>query len=109
MLLRSARSCSWRIPLQFVQHSGPTNPLSIKTPLHYSSQLRIFSTQGGPLRKPTSSGQQKSSTPAPAQQDKDGAGGNGNVLGGKEVGSKAQRKADLAIMKEMSKYLWPKV
>ena len=33
----------------------------------------------------------------------------GDLLGETTLGNKAQRKADWAIMKEMSKYLWPKV
>lgn len=32
-----------------------------------------------------------------------------DLLGEASIGNKEQRKADWAIMKEMAKYLWPKV
>ena len=124
MLLGAARSSGWHMPMpgRLVQHpyltlTVPRSTPATKPTIYYSSQLRIFATQGA-LRKPATPDQQKPGSPASSQQLKDGAketpsppkkAGPATLLGEKETGNKAQRKADWAIMKEMSKYLWPKV
>lgn len=123
MLLRAARSPCWR-PARYAHPSfagrAPwTRPSA--------TQLRIFTT-GGPLYNQSTDGKDPTSvklgsTAVPtasqfanaegAQPPKEGS--NGKTTEKKDLfsesskASKEQRKADWAIMREMAKYLWPKV
>lgn len=133
MLPRAARSPCVRIPARFVRR-GPVVPRSSPwLPAAYSARLRAFSTTNkGPLlkavdeppveRKSPSPASTPSSTPATdaagagAQTPKDAAKASGSdekkkkdLLSESTVATQQQRKADWAIMKEMAKYLWPKV
>lgn len=114
----AARSSScWRRPGRFV-HPGLAGPRSIPPPkptiLHHGSQLRIFTTKGNLLNKQVSRDTPEQQSPAtaatptsarkPEDVDKGKTAKNEAISGRKE-----QRKADWAIMKEMSRYLWPKV
>ena len=60
----------------------------------------ISTVEGIASIKPESVQKPESAKPNPPQ--------NGNLLGEQTVSNKEQRKADWAIMKEMSRYLWPK-
>lgn len=131
MLPRAARSPCGRIPARFVRR-GPVAPRSSPwLPTAYSAQLRAFSaTHKGPLlkqaadeppveRKQTNPASTPSAIPSPdaavAQNAKDAPKASvpdkkkKDLLGESTVATKEQRKADWAIMKEMAKYLWPKV
>ncbi|KKK20107.1 iron-sulfur clusters transporter atm1 [Aspergillus rambellii] len=127
MLPRASRSPCWRISPRFI----PRRPATL-----CAAQHRAFSVTKGPLRKQeettslsdtkTSTSTPNTSTPGPSvnkpassppttqnaattttttttttTKKKD-------LLSEATVASKEQRKADLAIMKEMAKYLWPK-
>lgn len=58
----------------------------------------------GQLRALSSKDDQKG-----GKQKKEEKGKQSNILTNTNVGVKEQRKADWAILKEMAKYLWPKV
>lgn len=125
MLLRAAQSPFLRAPRRL---ADPRSTIILPSPtrLCTGNQLRIFTTNGNQLRKQTT-GETPSPrkpvdvvTPAASKQLKEEArkkqqttdtkdSANGGLLSEKTVGNKEQRKADWAIMKEMVKYLWPKV
>lgn len=90
-------------------------------------QLRIF-TSSGPLKNQSTDGKDPMSVkpgstavPSPSQlanandvqQPKEGDGAKStaknDLLSESSIARKEQRKADWAIMREMAKYLWPKV
>lgn len=123
MLLRAARSPCWR-PARFTHPSfagrAPwTRPAT--------TQLRIFATseslynQSTDGKDPTSTKPGSAAVPTASQfanvegahQAKEGSDGKAtakkDLLSESNKASKEQRKADWAIMREMAKYLWPKV
>lgn len=126
MLLRAARSPCWRTPGRFPL---TTNTVPRSTPwatAYHGAQLRVF-TSNRVWRKQESgdtSPDRKSASlnSAPAarlanveviqkQNDTKNATSmkKNDLLSEATVGRKEQRKADWAIMREMAKYLWPKV
>lgn len=116
MLLRAAQSPCWRTPAHHV-HPLVAIPRTPRTAVQYRSQLRIFTTNGSSLRKRVSqdttpdqklAGSVTTSVQKPKDDEKKGSAKKGDLLSETTLGNKAQRKADWAIMKEMSKYLWPK-
>ena len=127
MLLRAARPPCWRTP-RYIHGSSAsrawwTSPNGI--PQH-RIQLRVF-TSGSPWRNQSTDGKDPTSArnnSLPAATAADLA--NANIVQKPEAGkakdtlkkdllsesaiaNKEQRQADWAIMREMSKYLWPKV
>lgn len=123
MLPRAARPPCLRVPGRFA-HRGPAVPRSTpRITTRHSIQFRVFSTGKGLLNKNAtsepSSPPKTLSSPSPlAPQSPDQKTKNAQNAAGKPkrdllsettVGKKEQRKADWAIMKEMAKYLWPKV
>jgi ATP-binding cassette subfamily B (MDR/TAP) protein 7 len=123
MLLRAARSPCWRTA-QFAYPSFASRPRSTRL---NGAQLRLFTSNNNSLRsQPTdnkdrvSVGPGAAPTTAPSQLAtanivKPEDSGNAKTPPKKDLLSepadskKEQRKADWAIMKEMAKYLWPKV
>lgn len=123
MLLRAARAPCWRTAHAFAYHPSFAGQLrSTRVGTH----MRVFTSDQGPLRnksekKDPSIAANPVQTPTPSQLE------NANIVQKpKESGetkaqpkkdllseplaaNKEQRKADWAIMKEMAKYLWPKV
>ena len=127
MLLRAARSPCWRASRRLAL-PGYTVLRSTQWPAAcHGTRLRIFSSLGSPRRKQetgdTAPGVKTasiSSTPASSLTNADEAqkakvakiatpAKKPDLLSEATVGNKEQRKADWAIMKEMTKYLWPKV
>ncbi|KAJ5138344.1 uncharacterized protein N7515_003192 [Penicillium bovifimosum] len=123
MLLRAARSPCWRTA-QFAFPSFACRPRS--TRLNGAAQLRLFmSYNNPPPSHPTdkngvSVGPGSGANTAPSQLAdakvvKSEGSGNAkttpkkDLLGEPAESKKEQRKADWAIMKEMAKYLWPKI
>lgn len=127
MLLRAARSPCWRtaryIHPSFVGRARWTSPNGIQ---QHKIQLRVF-TSGSPWRNQSTDGKDPTSarnnsipTATAAEvanaaiAQKAGAGEAKNtpkkvLLSESAIASKEQRSADWAIMREMAKYLWPKV
>ncbi|KAF2083314.1 ABC transporter-like protein [Saccharata proteae CBS 121410] len=78
------------------------------TPRHRKDEARIRDVQGAVAKKPDGSEsvkpenvqKEKAATPNPAQNDP--------LLAERTLTNKEQRKADWAIMREMTQYLWPK-
>ncbi|KAL4881996.1 P-loop containing nucleoside triphosphate hydrolase protein [Aspergillus karnatakaensis] len=117
MLLRAARSPCWRIPARSIAHHPAfPRPRTLTATLR-GTQLRTSSSTKSTDEKSTSG----TKTPIPnppstaasaaapsAQNAQNAAAAKKDLLSEKTVGTKEQRKADWAIMKEMSKYLWPK-
>ena len=118
MLPRPARSPCWRTTTPFIH---PTRVVPRSTPwrsAYYGSQFRVITSSQSSLRrqvagdKPTTitdtqtaakaTLDEKNAQNATATKKKD-------LLSEASMGNKEQRKADWAIMKEMAKYLWPKV
>ncbi|KAJ5606448.1 hypothetical protein N7510_009229 [Penicillium lagena] len=124
MLLRAARSPCWRPAARIARPSfaGRTQWTRLG---HGTQQLRVFTSNGGPLRKdvkdsdsPSAKSSRASTSPVSrlaaaelVQTSKEGDGKTATkktLLNESAMGTKEQRKADWAIMKEMAKYLWPK-
>lgn len=124
MLLRVVQSPLWRAPRRLTDPRS-TLSLSSRARFYNGNQWRVFTTNGSPLKKQTAT-----ETPAPRkpvdvvtpaaskqatvddkkQKTIDTAkSAKGGLLSETTVGNKEQRKADWAIVKEMAKYLWPKV
>jgi ATP-binding cassette subfamily B (MDR/TAP) protein 7 len=126
MLLRAARAPCWRTAHAFAYH--PSFAGQLRSTRLSGTHLRVFTSDQGPLqnksideKSPASATAGPASTPTPPQLE------NANIVQkSKESGdaktppkkdllseplaaNKEQRKADWAIMKEMAKYLWPKV
>jgi ATP-binding cassette subfamily B (MDR/TAP) protein 7 len=127
MLLRAARSPCWHVPRRLTRPDY-TVPRSMPWPTTYhGTQLRLFSSLGSSWRKPEtgdSAPERKTArlNSAPAselanadvvQKQKDTQNATStkknDLLSEATVANKEQRKADWAIMREMAKYLWPKV
>lgn len=107
-----------------------SQPAGLARP-HYRGHIRVFNSRGNALRKENTQDHFPEKKPPPASESpaaqasnaasqritqnnpKDG----GDAIPTKKleflndttVNTKEQRKADWAIMKEMAKYLWPKV
>ena len=129
MLLRAARPPCWAPSGRYI-HPAFSVPRSTpwKT-AYYRTQLRTFTSSQGPCRNQlpgTTTPEQKeanpnalpvspitnpkvTATPKDAKNAKVAAAKKDPFLSEATVGAKEQRKADWAIMKEMAKYLWPKV
>lgn len=124
MLLRAARSPCARLPQR-----SPTARYGVasqRTTVCNWNQLRVFTTNGGSWkrqdisqvpspRKPVDvtpqtsrlaagDAAQKQTSPGTATSEK-----KVDLLNDTKVVNKEQRKVDWVIMKEMAKYLWPKV
>ena len=118
MLIRSfARSACWSSPpalLRVGRRIPPPPPLSAKT-----SVARVFATIPPRQRETQSQNPTQSPQQKPVPENVKSAGQNAKKLPGQvkpdvllaeQLHTRAeQRKADWAIMKEMSRYLWPKV
>lgn len=126
MLLRAARSPCWRVPARFLPPAYTVARSTPRSTAHHGTQLRVFTSQGiwrkqetgntPPEQKPASHTAAPASRLAnldAAQNKKDSKGATttkqNDLLSEATVGAQQQRKADWAIMKEMAKYLWPKV
>lgn len=119
MLLRAARSPCWR-PGQYAYLSCASRA-AWRRPA--TTQLRIFTTSGRLLNQSTDgkdpSTVKPGSTAVPTSpftqlEGQPSKEGDGKTTAKKDFMSeskanKEQRKADWAIMREMAKYLWPKV
>lgn len=123
MLLRAARSPCWR-PVRFT-HPSLAGRAPWTRPA--TTQLRIFATSGSLYNQSTDGKDPTSTKPGSAavptasqfanpegvQQAKEGSDGKTtakkDLLSEYNKANKEQRKADWAIMREMTKYLWPKV
>lgn len=127
MLLRAARSSCLRAPRRLARPEY-TVPRSAPWPTAYhGTQLRVFSSLGGSWRKqetgdtaPERKTGSLNSAPASRLANADVIQKQGDtqnatstkkndLLSEATVANKEQRKADWAIMREMAKYLWPKV
>lgn len=122
MLLRAARSPCWRAPRRLVDPRYALSRSSPRTAFYDGNQLRIFTTTGAwrkqdtgdaaAKQNPVDVATPKASQLSNAEKQKGGAAAKStknDLLSEKTVGDKEQRKADWAIIKEMAKYLWPKV
>ena len=125
MLRQAARSPCWRAPARFIAHhpAFPRSSASTRPPLatFQTTQLRTVSVNNRTDTKPPS--EQKAptpnpstppaatsqATPSPQKQSQNAATTQKNLLSESTVAHKEQRKADWAIMREMAKYLWPRV
>jgi ATP-binding cassette subfamily B (MDR/TAP) protein 7 len=126
MLLRAARAPCWRTAHAFAYH--PSFAGQLRSTRLTGTHLRVFTSDQGPLRNKSTDKKDPASvtagpayTPTPSQLE------NANIvqtpkespdaktppkkdlLSEPMAANKEQRKADWAIMKEMAKYLWPKV
>jgi ATP-binding cassette subfamily B (MDR/TAP) protein 7 len=123
MLLGAARS-QCRFARRKLYNSGPsTNLLSFRHPnIRNGRQARIFTTGGSGRWKNKDGTGSQSGQLAGSQEpqksvktEKTKSSGDTqpakkpDMLSETSVANKEQRKADWAIMKEMAKYLWPKV
>lgn len=133
MLASVARSPCWRTSRRFT-HLPYTVPRSTPRPIapiapiaFHDTQLRLFTSHGSSWRKhgdgdtaPEKKPASPNSAPAPRlanaeviQEQKNTQNAKvtkkPDLLSEATVANKEQRKADWAIMKEMAKYLWPKV
>lgn len=126
MLPRAVRSPCWRTTKPFIRPACVA-PRATPTPApwrpaSYRLQSRVFTSQQGPLRAQVSGDKtaEKKTTAAgipatPESKDNKNATTTttttkkNDLLSEATVGAREQRKADWAIMKEMAKYLWPKV
>lgn len=122
MLPWAARSPCWRISRLI--HHRPAVPRSTAwTTPSRATQLRFFSAHNSPLRKqdskeppsnqkvsPSAAGLDSQPTDPKTNDPKNAvAAPKKDLLSEATMGKQEQRKADWAIMKEMAKYLWPKV
>lgn len=127
MLLRAARPPCWRTP-RYIHGSFASRAwwTSLNGIQQRRIQLRVF-TSGSPWRNQSTDGKDPTSArnnSLPAATAADLA--NANIVQKPEAGkakdtlkkdllsesaiaNKQQRQADWAIMREMTKYLWPKV
>lgn len=119
MLLRAARLSCWRTARRL-----PV-PRSTWTTAYHATQSRVFTSHGswrkqhaGPdapaqgANNPSAAPASKPANATLAEKPKDTPNAKSakkDLLSEKTVDNKEQRKADWAIMKEMAKYLWPKV
>lgn len=125
MLLRAARSPCWRAPGRFLPPAYTVPRSTPWTTAYHGTQLRVFTSHRAWRKQETGNTpleqKQANLKPAPAarlandaaQKQKDSKNATttkkNDLLSEATVGSKEQRKADWAIMREMAKYLWPKV
>ena len=118
MLLRAARSPCWRPTLPAHPSFAGPSPWTRRN----GTQLRIF-TSGSPYRNQSTDRKDPAGKAAPVPPSPEAQSQLGNVpqkpeaesppkkhmLSESAKANKEQRKADWAIMREMAKYLWPKV
>lgn len=114
MLLRAARSPCWR-PARYA-HPSFAGRAPWTRP--NATQLRIFTSYGrlqnqstdgrDPMATKPGSAAVPSLTDGNAAQSKEGV-AKKDLLSESTKATQEQRKADWAIMREMAKYLWPKV
>ena len=118
MLHRAVQLPCWRTRTPFIRPACVVPRSTPWRPASYGSQLRVFASGQGPLRRQITgdkAAEQKTataSTPAGAQDQKSSqnvTATKNDLLSEASLGNKEQRRADWAIMKEMAKYLWPKV
>lgn len=123
MLLRAARSPCWRT----AQFAHPSFAGKLRSTRLNGTHLRAFTSNNNPLWSKSTENKDQvvratpTSTPTPSQLatanviQKPEDSGNAKTPPKKDLlsepmtGKQEQRKADWAIMKEMAKYLWPKV
>ncbi|CAP97467.1 Iron-sulfur clusters transporter [Penicillium chrysogenum] len=123
MLLRAARSPCWRT----AQFAHPSFAGKLRSTRLNGTHLRAFTSNNNPLWSQSADNKGRAvkatptSTPAPSQLananviQKPEDSGNAKTPPKKDLlsepmtGKQEQRKADWAIMKEMAKYLWPKI
>jgi hypothetical protein len=118
MLRQAARSPCWRAPARLtIQHPAfpRTRPLAAT---FRRPQIKSFSDKKQPDE--SSASDKKTPVPDPSSlpakpaapsppKTQNAATAQKTLLSESTVGRKEQRKADWAIMREMAKYLWPKV
>lgn len=127
MLPRAVRSPCWRTTKPFIRPAcvalcaTPTPTPAPWRPASHRLQSRVFTSHQGPLRAQVSGDKTADKTTTAAgipatPESKDSknattttATKKNDLLSEATVGPREQRKADWAIMKEMAKYLWPKV
>lgn len=126
MLLRAARSPCWRAPGRFPLPASTVPRSTAWTTAHYGTQLRAFTSHSARRKQDTGDTPPDQKTAslnsAPATRlanvdvvRKQGDAKNATTTKKNDLlseamnGRKEQRKADWAIMREMAKYLWPKV
>ncbi|KAJ6189780.1 hypothetical protein N7519_004688 [Penicillium mononematosum] len=123
MLLRAARSPCWRT----AQFAHPSFAGKLQSTRLNGTHLRAFTSNNNSLWSQSTDNKDRAvkatptSTPAPSQLatanviQKPEDSGNAKTPPKKDLlsepmtGKQEQRKADWAIMKEMAKYLWPKI
>ncbi|CAG8343561.1 unnamed protein product [Penicillium nalgiovense] len=123
MLLRAARSPCWRT----AQFAHPSFAGKLRSTRLNGTHLRAFTSNNNPLWSKSTENKDQvvratpTSTPTPSQLatanviQKPEDSGNAKTPPKKDLlsepmtGKQEQRKADWAIMKEMAKYLWPKI
>ncbi|BCS24429.1 ATP-binding cassette Fe/S cluster precursor transporter ATM1 [Aspergillus puulaauensis] len=117
MLRQAARSPCWRAPARLTTHHPAfprTRPLAAT---FRRPQIKSFSDKKQP--DDSSAPDKKTPVPDPSSlpakpaapsppKTQNAASAQKTLLSESTVGRKEQRKADWAIMREMSKYLWPK-
>lgn len=120
MLLGAVRAPCWRTAHAFAYHPGFAGQLRST---RLGTHMRAFTSDQGPLRTKL-----ERETPTPASASSPSQLENANIVQKPKesreakappekdllskplvTANKEQRKADWAIMKEMAKYLWPKV
>lgn len=118
MLRQAARSPCWRAPARLTTHHPAfprTRPLAAT---FRRPQIKSFSDKKQP--DDSSAPDKKTPVPDPSSlpakpaapsppKTQNAASAQKTLLSESTVGRKEQRKADWAIMREMAKYLWPKV
>lgn len=99
--------CRTSLPLRSISPVSPFARVFATTPRHPKDEPRIATTGVNGAKK--ADGANAVLKPETAQKSKAAGDKNDPLLAEKTVSNKEQRKADWAIMKEMSRYLWPKV
>ncbi|EOD49554.1 putative iron-sulfur clusters transporter atm1 protein [Neofusicoccum parvum UCRNP2] len=103
--------CRSPAPLRSISRVPPFVRVFATAPRHRKDEPRISTAQANGATKAESAGDAlKPETAQKATVAGSGSGvKNDPLLSEKTVSNKEQRKADWAIMKEMTRYLWPKV
>lgn len=123
MLPGAARSPCLRFPRRFA-HGGLAAPrTALWATAWYEIHSKAFTSANSPLRKdaskePALASNSKTTNPIPTQASasvnppkdaRNATTAKKDLLSETTLANKEQRKADWAIIKEMAKYLWPKV
>lgn len=121
MLPRAARSPCLRLPRRFARGGLAVPRTTLWTTACCGIQFKAFTSANGPSRKevpkdPASKLKTANPIPTPAsasvntpRDTRNATTAKKDLLSEATVANKEQRKADWAIIKEMAKYLWPKV